>query len=120
MPEIPDLSAFHNQPGEPEAEQPEPGEEETKKIHVLHAFIVVRDPDGSVKVLQDINQAANLIPVKQPDGDDLLQDCAVITSDVQAQKVAAYTALQMQQVAQAQMQQMQNAHLASQLDLKNL
>lgn len=119
MPDVVDLSALRNKQQESKAQDiPAAGDSEAPaKQQVKTALLVIQNAEGNWQATPDLDIAALIEPQDVPDGQALIAGLSVILSDIQAEKTANMTAMFMQQMAQAQMQAMQNAALAQQLHL---
>ena len=114
MPDVVDLSTYKQQADQPAAAPTPEG-----KRPVKAALVLIQDEDGNWSASPDIRIAQTIEPTGVPDGQTLLAGLSVLISDVQAEKTANLTMLMMQQMAHAQMQQMQASQIAAGLNLQH-
>ncbi len=80
------------------------------------AFLVSITSDGQVRVDADVNHL-NVDRKRMPTPDDITSAAAIVQRDIQSQLTAQQVLMGMQQVAQQQMQQMQNQQIVHNLNL---
>lgn len=89
---------------------------EPPKEKVETAFLVTIK-DGHVQMHHDLADASLIEVRRPPSPDDITSAIAIMERDIVSQMSAQHTAMMMSQIAQQQMQVMQNQRLAAGLNL---
>lgn len=118
MPDVLDLSQLKkNTPPEltPEQEQAVAQMAAQEGMKVRTAFLVIIDEDGAVLPLADLDM--KVVRRWTPTPHDIVAAAAILQHTATAELSGSYAAMAVQQMANAQMQAMQNQQLAQQLNL---
>lgn len=127
MADVLDLSSLKNKASETSTYDSLSPEEQAKvdamaeghelpAVKVRTAFLVIVDDNGAVTALPDLT--VRLDRRYTPTAHDVIGAAAVIQADATAQLSGQHAAMGIQQMAHMQMEQMQNAQIAAQLNLK--
>lgn len=121
MPDVVDLSQYQVKGTAPAPQIDASSEADplSPKRPVKVALVLFQDQDGAWSASPDIRIAQQIEPTGVADGQSLIAGLSVLISDIQAEKTANLTTALMQQLAQAQMQQIQAQQIAAGLNLQH-